>query len=120
MPTQSTTLDAVFQALADPTRRAIVDRLSRGPMSVGELAKPFPMSLPAVMQHLQMLEASGMVRSQKVGRVRTCRVERAPLAAAERWIASRREAWERHFDRLEAYLQETDTPKKRKKAKKKP
>jgi DNA-binding transcriptional ArsR family regulator len=102
----SAELDQTFQALADPARRAMVARLSQGPASVSELAKPLPMSLPAVMQHLQVLEASGLVRSEKVGRVRTCRIEPAVLAAAEGWIAERRALWERRFDRLGAYLAE--------------
>jgi DNA-binding transcriptional ArsR family regulator len=97
-------LDRLFQALADPTRRAIVDRLSRGPATVSELARPLPMSLPAVVQHLQVLEAGGLVRSVKSGRVRTCRLEPAALRAAERWIAARRATWERRLDRLGAYL----------------
>jgi DNA-binding transcriptional ArsR family regulator len=100
----SPTLDLAFQALADPARRAMVERLSRGPASVSELAKPLTMSLPAVMQHLQVLEASGLVRSAKVGRVRTCRIEPKALRAAEQWIAARRTAWERRLDRLGEYL----------------
>ncbi|MBV8714262.1 MAG: winged helix-turn-helix transcriptional regulator [Chloroflexi bacterium] len=92
--------DLVFQALADPTRRDILERLTRGPASVSELAKPFSMSLPAVAQHLQLLEASGLVRTEKLGRVRTCHIETANLRAAERWIADRRTVWERRFDRL--------------------
>jgi DNA-binding transcriptional ArsR family regulator len=99
-----TGLDSVFQALADPTRRAIVDHLSRGPASVSELAKPLPMSLPAVHQHLAVLEASGLVASKKVGRVRTCHLELKMLNTAEHWIEARREIWERRFDRLDAYL----------------
>jgi DNA-binding transcriptional ArsR family regulator len=97
-------LDLAFQALADPTRRAIVERLAEGPASVGELKRPLPMSLPAVMQHLAVLEASGLVVSQKSGRVRTCRINPAALAEAERWIAERRLEWERRLDRLGAYL----------------
>jgi DNA-binding transcriptional ArsR family regulator len=100
-------LDLVFQALADPTRRVMVERLARGPASVSELARPLDMSLPAVVQHLQVLEASGLVRSQKVGRVRTCRIEARALAAAERWIAQRRSMWERHLDRLGDFLDAT-------------
>ena len=96
----------MFQALADPTRRAIVDRLSRGPASVSDLAKPLPMSLPAVVQHLQVLEASGLVRSEKTGRVRTCRIEPTALKAAEHWIAERRATWERRLDRLGDFLAE--------------
>ena len=99
-------LDLLFQALADPTRRVMVERLSRGPVSVGELAKPLPMSLPAVMQHLQVLEASGLVSSEKVGRVRTCRIEPAALRTAEQWIGERQASWERRLDRLGDYLAE--------------
>jgi DNA-binding transcriptional ArsR family regulator len=101
------TLDRTFHALSDPTRRAMVQRLARGPASVSELAKPMSISLPAVMQHLQVLEASGVVRSQKIGRVRTCSVEPKMLTLAERWIAQRREHWERKLDRLADYLEET-------------
>ena len=100
----STALDRAFQALSDPTRRAIVERLSRAPASVSELAEPLPMSLPAVVQHLQVLEASGLVRSEKVGRVRTCRIEPKALSAAETWINQRRQLWERRLDRLGEYL----------------
>jgi|SRR5580693_1193769 len=82
----------------------MVDRLSRGPASVSELARPLAISLPAVVQHLHVLEASGLVRSEKVGRVRTCRIEPAALADTERWIARRRESWERRLDRLGDYL----------------
>jgi DNA-binding transcriptional ArsR family regulator len=102
-----TALDGVFQALADPTRRIMVERLARGPASVSELAKPLPMSLSAVVQHLQILEASGLVRSEKAGRVRTCRIDAAALKSAEDWIAGRRALWERRFDRLDAYLAAT-------------
>jgi DNA-binding transcriptional ArsR family regulator len=108
MLNQSVSLDPVFQALSDPTRRVMVERLSRGPASVTELAQPFAMSLPAVMQHLQVLEASGLVRSEKVGRVRTCRIEPAALRTAEDWIARRRATWERRLDRLGDYLAEHD------------
>ena len=97
-------LDRMFQALADPARRGMVERLSRGPASVSELAGPLAMSLPAVMQHLQVLEAGGLVRSQKLGRVRTCQIEPGALQLAERWINERRTTWERRFDRLGAYL----------------
>jgi DNA-binding transcriptional ArsR family regulator len=99
-------LDLVFQALADPARRAIVERLSRGPASVSALAKPLPMSLPAVVQHLHVLEASGLVRSEKVGRVRTCRIEPAALQPVEHWLEARRASWERRFDRLGELLAE--------------
>ena len=99
-------LDLAFQALADPTRRVMVERLSLGPASVSELAQPLAMSLPAVLQHLQVLEASGLVRSEKVGRVRTCRIEPKALRSAEQWISERRSSWERHLDRLGDYLAE--------------
>jgi DNA-binding transcriptional ArsR family regulator len=101
-------LDLVFQALSDPSRRTMVERLSRGPASVSDLAQPLDMSLPAVMQHLQVLEASGLVRSEKTGRVRTCRIDPKALAGAEGWFAKRRASWERRFDRLEAFLAEED------------
>ena len=100
-------LDRTFHALSDPTRRAMVLRLSRGPASVSELAKPLSISLPAVMQHLQVLVASGIVKSEKVGRVRTCTVEPKMLSDAERWIADRRGQWERKLDRLADYLDAT-------------
>ena len=107
-------VDLLFQALADPSRRAMVDRLTRGPASVSELARPLAMSLPAVVQHLHVLEASGLVRSQKLGRVRTCAIEPVALRAAEGWISQRRTAWERNLDRLGEYLAEhpdaNDTP----------
>jgi DNA-binding transcriptional ArsR family regulator len=98
----------MFQALSDPARRGIVERLSRGSLSVSELAKPLAMSLPAVMQHLQMLEASGLVRSEKVGRVRTCSLEEMALRKVEQWVASRRATWEQRFDRLGAFLIEEE------------
>jgi DNA-binding transcriptional ArsR family regulator len=106
MPNQGATLDRVFQALSDPSRRAMVERLSRGPASVSELAQPLAMSLPAVMQHLQVLETSGLVRSEKVGRVRTCHIEPTALRSAEQWIAERRTIWERRLDRLGEILAE--------------
>jgi DNA-binding transcriptional ArsR family regulator len=97
-------LDQVFHALADPTRRGMVERLVRGPASVSELSRPLAMSLPAVLQHLQVLEASGLVRSEKAGRVRTCRIEPDALRAAEAWVAGQRTAWETRLDRLGDYL----------------
>jgi DNA-binding transcriptional ArsR family regulator len=107
-------IDLVFHALGDPTRRAMVERLTRGPASVSALAEPLAMSLPAVMQHIRILEASGLVRSEKAGRVRTCRIEAAALCTAEEWIAARRTQWERRLDRLGAYLAEQDHhPRKR-------
>jgi DNA-binding transcriptional ArsR family regulator len=103
---QAAPLDRVFQALADPSRRVMVERLSQGPASVSELAEPLTMSLAAVVQHVQVLEASGLVRSRKVGRVRTCRIEPTVLRTAEQWIAERRTSWERRLDRLGDYLAE--------------
>jgi DNA-binding transcriptional ArsR family regulator len=104
---QDAALDLAFQALADPSRRAMVDRLVQGPASVSELAKPLAMSLPGVMQHLAVLEASGLVISEKVGRTRTCRIEPKMLTQAEHWIAERRALWERRLDRLGQFLEET-------------
>jgi DNA-binding transcriptional ArsR family regulator len=104
MLNHSAALDRAFQALADPTRRTIVERLTREPASVSDLARPLAMSLPAVMQHLAVLEASGLVRSEKSGRVRTCRVDPEALSLAERWINERRTEWERRLDRLGDYL----------------
>jgi DNA-binding transcriptional ArsR family regulator len=102
---KSTSLDLTFQALADPTRRSMLAQLARGPTSVSELARPLAMSLPAVMQHLAVLEGSGLVRSEKSGRVRTCRIEPQALTLAEQWINHRRIEWDRHLDRLGAYLE---------------
>lgn len=99
-------LDRVFQALADPSRRVMVERLTRGPASVSELAEPLTMSLQAVVQHLHVLEASGLVHTEKVGRVRTCRIEPAVLRSAEDWISERRTSWERRLDKLGEYLAE--------------
>ncbi|HEX6685446.1 MAG TPA: metalloregulator ArsR/SmtB family transcription factor [Candidatus Limnocylindrales bacterium] len=97
-------LDGVFHALADPGRRNMVERLSKGPASVSELAEPLAMTLAAVVQHLKVLEASGLIRSEKIGRVRTCYIEPEALNLAERWIAERRRGWERRLDRLDDYL----------------
>lgn len=99
-------LDSAFAALSDPTRRTMLGRLSQGPASVSELASPLRMSLPAVLQHLQALETSGLVRSDKKGRVRTVRLEPGVLTAAEQWLTETRNQWEAHADRLEQYLQE--------------
>jgi DNA-binding transcriptional ArsR family regulator len=104
MLNQSGDLNLLFHALADPWRRAMVERLSLGPAPVSELARPLPMSLPAAMQHLGVLEAAGLVRSQKVGRVRTCVIEPGALSQAERWINARRVEWENRLDRLGDYL----------------
>ena len=100
----------MFQALADPSRRAMVERLCSGPASVSELAQPLAMSLPGVVQHLQVLEASGLVRTEKVGRVRTCQIDPTAMRAAEHWIAERRTIWEHRLDRLGDFLAEDDTP----------
>jgi DNA-binding transcriptional ArsR family regulator len=100
-------VDRAFHALADPTRRALVERLSRGPASVTDLARPHAITLAAVVQHLQVLERSGIVRSEKEGRVRTCRIEPDGLGVVERWIAERRSRWERRLDRLGQILAES-------------
>jgi DNA-binding transcriptional ArsR family regulator len=105
MLNQSTHLDGLFHALADPARRAMVARLAQGPVSVSELARPLPMSLPAAMQHLGVLESAGLVRSAKIGRVRTCAIEPEALGLAEQWINERRAEWEGRLDRLGAYLE---------------
>jgi DNA-binding transcriptional ArsR family regulator len=104
MLNQPIPLDRLFQALADPARRAMLERLALGPAPVSELARPLPMSLPSVMQHLGVLEAAGLVRSEKVGRVRTCAMEPEALSQAERWINARRIEWEHRLDRLGDYL----------------
>jgi DNA-binding transcriptional ArsR family regulator len=101
-------LDKTFAALADPARRAMVERLVQGPASVSELAKPLPMSLPAVMLHLKVLEDSGLVTSRKEGRVRTCRIEPMMLSQAEQWVSERRRMWERNLDRLGQFLDEEE------------
>src|ERR1700733_8006888 len=100
MSRQKVNIDRVFHALGDPTRRAIVEGLSVGAMSASRLAIPLDMTVAAVVQHLQILEKSGLVRTTKVGRVRTCRIEPAGFSAAERWIGERRSMWEKRFDRL--------------------
>ena len=109
MLNQSDPLDRAFQALADPSRRAIVERLTRGPASVSELARPLAMTFPAVMQHLAVLESSGLVVSEKVGRIRTCRVEPQTLSLVEQWINARRTEWEHRLDRLGDYLETLKT-----------
>jgi DNA-binding transcriptional ArsR family regulator len=107
VPTDADLLDRTFHALADRSRRSIVVRLSEGPASVSELAEPLDMSLSAVVQHVEVLQVSGIVRSEKVGRVRTCRLEPAPMRAVEGWIAQHRQVWESHFDRLGDVLKTT-------------
>ena len=104
MLNDSVALDRAFSALADPVRRGMLARLALGPASVSELASPLPISLPAVMQHLKSLEESGLVRSEKRGRVRTCRLEPKTLETAESWIAERRSEWEARLDRFEQHL----------------
>jgi DNA-binding transcriptional ArsR family regulator len=103
-------LDRVFHALADPGRRLMLERLSRGPASVSELGRPLSMSLAAVVQHVQILEASGLVRTRKAGRIRTCSLDPVTLRSAERWISGRRTLVERRLDRLGRYLDETAGP----------
>jgi DNA-binding transcriptional ArsR family regulator len=104
MLNRNAALDLTFQALADTTRRAMLAQLSRGPATVSRLARPLAMSLPAVMQHLAVLESCGLVRSEKNGRVRTCRIEPRALSQAEQWINQRRSEWEQNLDRLGEYL----------------
>ena len=104
-------VDRVFHALGDPTRRAIVEKLSEGPISVSRLAEPLDITLAAVVQHLQVLEESGLVQTEKIGRVRTCRIEPAGLSAAAQWIGERRSRWEKRLDRLGDLLAEPDEGK---------
>ena len=104
MLNDSLALNQTFHALADPVRRGMLARLSRGPASVSELAKPLSISLPAVLQHLKAMETSGLVHSEKTGRVRTVRLDAKTLAFAESWIAERRSEWEAQLDRFEDYL----------------
>jgi DNA-binding transcriptional ArsR family regulator len=99
-------VDRVFHALGDPTRRAMVERLSRGPISVSLLAQPLAITLAAVVQHLQILEKSGLVRTEKVGRVRTCSIETDGLSVVEQWVGDRRAVWEKRLDRLGDLLEE--------------
>jgi DNA-binding transcriptional ArsR family regulator len=101
---QQIDLDRLFHALADPARRLMIERLARGPAPVSELARPLPMSLPAAMQHLGVLEAAGLVRTEKTGRVRTCAIEPQALGQIEQWVNARRIEWERRLDRLGDYL----------------
>jgi DNA-binding transcriptional ArsR family regulator len=108
MPRLKVNIDRVFHALGDPTRRAIVERLSEGAMSASRLAVPLDITVAAVVQHLQILEKSGLVHTTKVGRVRTCRIEPAGLSVAERWLGERRSMWERRLDRLGSFLAEPD------------
>jgi DNA-binding transcriptional ArsR family regulator len=104
MPNHSASVQSTFHALADPARRAMVERLSLGPATVSDLARPLSMSLPSVLQHLNVLESSGLVRSAKVGRVRTCQLNPRAFADADAWLTDRRREWERRLDRLGDYL----------------
>lgn len=118
MPNQSTQLSGVFHALADPTRRAVIERLGMGSAPMSELARPFKMALPSFAQHLDVLESCGLVRSHKSGRVRTYELSPKPLAAAETWMSERRALWERRLDQLDRYLLELHAEEKKKKEKK--
>ncbi len=104
MQAASALLDLTFRALADQTRRGIIERLSQGEASVSELARPYGMSLPAIVQHLALLEECGLVRSEKVGRVRTCRIDATAFGLAEQWLTQRRVQWDQRLDRLGAHL----------------
>ena len=104
MTASAAQLDRVYRALSDPTRRAVVDRLTEGPAAVSELAGPFDMALPSFLQHLGVLENCGLVQSRKKGRVRTYRLMPQPLKEAEDWMEERRRRWERRLDRLDSYL----------------
>lgn len=101
-------LDEAFQALADPTRRAVIGRLGSGPASVGELAAPFDMALPSFMKHVRCLENAGWIRTSKQGRVRTCTLEREPFDLVETWLGAQREIWEERTDRLERFVTATN------------
>jgi len=111
MPRPKVNIDRVFHALGDPTRRAILDKLCEGPLSVSRLAAPLDITLTAVVQHLQVLEESGLVHTEKVGRVRTCRIDTAGFSALEQWIGDHRSMWERRLDRLGDLLAEPDEGK---------
>ena len=113
MPNQSASLDRIFHALSDPTRRAIVGRLMRGPASVSELAKPFTMAMPSLLQHLEVLQESRLIRSEKVGRVRTCEIEPTVLGIAEDWLVRQRAVWEGRLDRMEAYVKSLQRKEKK-------
>lgn len=107
MEQQAAHLNDIFQALTDPTRRAVLERLRSGPASVGELAQPFDMALPSFMQHIRVLESSGWIRTRKVGRVRICTIEEEPMVTIEAWLAEQRTVWEARTDRLEAFVTAT-------------
>jgi DNA-binding transcriptional ArsR family regulator len=112
MPNQSAQLNRVFQALADPTRRAVLERLTSGPAAMSELAQPFDMALPSFSQHLDVLERCGLVKSRKTGRVRIYQLAPQPLKAAEHWMVRQRATWERRLDQLDAYLKDLKEQKR--------
>jgi DNA-binding transcriptional ArsR family regulator len=120
MANQSTQLDHVFGAMSDATRRAIIMRLCEGEASVGELAKPFEMALPSLMKHIRVLERSGLVASEKTGRVRTCSLQTEALVTIEVWLAAQREVWEHRLDRLETYVEKLKVEEKSNVRKRKP
>ncbi len=97
-------LDGIFHALADPTRRAVLGRLGKGPAAISELAEPFDMALPSFMKHIHLLEQSGLITTRKEGRVRTCAIERKPFTAIETWLSKQRAIWEGRTDRLEQFV----------------
>ncbi len=113
MPSPNADIDRVFHALGDPTRRAIVERLTEGPLSVSRLATPLEITLTAVIQHLQVLEESGLVRTEKIGRVRTCRLEPTGFSALRQWIDDRRTTWERRLDRLGDLLADSEADERK-------
>ena len=98
-------LNGIFQAIGDPTRRAVLGRLSSGPASVSDLAKPFDMALPSFMQHIRLLEESGWIRTRKVGRVRICAIEEEPFTAVQQWLSEQRAVWEGRTDRLQQFAE---------------
>lgn len=106
MANHDSNLDSIFRALADPTRRAVLARLTIGPSTIGELAEPFDMALPSFLQHVKVLEHCGLVRTEKLGRVRTCRIAADRIAEAERWLSEQRQLWEGRLERLDAFLQQ--------------
>jgi DNA-binding transcriptional ArsR family regulator len=106
-------LDGVFQALADPTRRAVLGQLAKGPASISDLAKPFGMALPSFLKHIRSLEESGLIRTRKDGRVRTCAIEKRPFAAVEAWLSAQRALWEGRSDRLAQFVTDSERRKKK-------
>ena len=106
----SESLNSIFQALADPTRRAVVGRLGQGPATIGDLARPFDMALPSFMKHIHVLEGSGLIRTRKIGRVRTCTLETRQLTQVDTWMAAQRSLWEARTDRLEQFVTQPQDP----------